>query len=97
MTGSLLAAGVLTLALLVALDGADNRRCDRRRWLLSRARLMPGVLLASVAVAAAGVVDPAQGLPRWVEALAPVAVVVLFVLAVWTYTRHGKIERGVRD
>ncbi|MGH3517824.1 MAG: hypothetical protein ACRDQ7_10505 [Haloechinothrix sp.] len=98
MIGTLLAAGVVTLATLLALEAGSPARPHPGEWLRTSARLLPGVLLCSIAVVAAGSVPVADSsASEWIGALAPVTVIVLLIVAIWGYPRAGRKDtRGPR-
>lgn len=91
MTNVFLASGLVTVALLLALDGLDRSRSNARRWIASRSRLLPGVIVASVAVLAAdAIAQDLAGTSRTLAWAAPVAVVGMVVLVLAAYPRGGR-------
>lgn len=81
MTALFVVGGLATLLVLLALDGG---------W-QGRHALLPGVVAASVAVLVASWLPaPAGPQPWWVSALVPASAVVVFLLVVGHFRRHGR-------
>jgi len=81
MTALFVVLGIAVLLVLLALDGG----------LRGRHALLPGVVVASVAVLVASWLPaPAGPSPGWVSALVPASAVLVFLLVVGHFRRLGR-------